>query len=63
MVMMFIDESVCNRVLGDEVFGYCYISCLNLCIALYPGSFPVYVERSMGTRLTYVKMSYLIVTF
>ena len=30
MVMMFIDESVCSRVLGDEVFGYCYISCLNV---------------------------------
>ena len=30
VVMMFIDESVCNRVLGDEVFGYCYISCLNI---------------------------------
>ena len=30
MVMMFIDESVCSRVLSDEVFGYCYISCLNV---------------------------------
>ena len=29
-VMMFMDESVCSRVLGDEVFGYCYISCLNV---------------------------------
>ena len=28
MVMLFIDESVCSRVLGDEVFEYCYISCL-----------------------------------
>ena len=30
MVMMFIDESVCSRVLGDEVFEYCYISCFNV---------------------------------
>ena len=30
MVMMFIDESVCSRVLGDKVFGYGYISCLNV---------------------------------
>ena len=28
--MMLIDESVCSRVLGDEVFEYCYISCLNV---------------------------------
>ena len=30
MVMMFIDESVCSRVLGDEVFEHCYFSCLNV---------------------------------
>ena len=30
LVMMLIDESVCSRVLGDELFGYCYISCLNV---------------------------------
>ena len=40
MVMMFIDESVCSRVLG-EVFECCYISCLNVtCVqmTLYIGS-------------------------
>ena len=38
MVMMFIDESVCSRVLGDEVFGYRYISCLNVQMNLYISS-------------------------
>ena len=40
-MVMFIDESVCSRVLGDEVFGYCYISCLNVTcvqISLYINS-------------------------
>ena len=34
MVMMFIDESVCSGVLGDEMFGCCYISSLNVTCVL-----------------------------
>ena len=52
MVMMFIDESVCSRVLGDEVFGYFYISCLNVtCVqmSLYISSGDT-INTGPGTR-------------
>ena len=55
MVMMFIDEVVCSRVLGDEVFGYCYISCLNVtCVqmSLYMSSdLLTLTHLSLATKL------------
>ena len=64
LVMMLIDESVCSRVLGDELFGYCYISCLNVtCVqmSLYINSdilsLPTCYKAYWSTMNVYIPVS------